>query len=144
LLNLSIENGIIYIITNSEEGWVEWFVENFYPSVIPLLNKIKIISARSLYEKKYPGNMKKWKMQSFLDLQLKFESDLNLISVGDSEHEIDACVLLASRLNCISKTVKLKSDPKFEDLIRQLNLILDRFMYIVNSRKSVTISVEQE
>ena len=146
LLKLSIENGTTYIITNSADGWIEWSVEKFYPSIYPLLNKIIIKSARSLYEKKYPGNLKKWKIQTFLDLEQELNTGFNnIICLGDSEQEIDACYLLATRLeNCIHKTVKLRSDPKPEDLNKQLNIILDRFMYILNSKKNLTIVVEKE
>jgi hypothetical protein len=146
LLNLSIENGTVYIITNSGNGWVEWSTKKFYPLLTPLLDKVIIKSARSLYEKKYPGKMKKWKIQSFLDLQEELNNGFNnMICFGDSEEEIEASCLLASKLkNCINKTVKLKADPKIEDLNRQLSIILDRFMYILKSKKNLTIEVEKE
>jgi hypothetical protein len=145
LLKLSIENGTTYIITNSADGWIQWSVEKFYPTLYPLLDKLIIKSARSLYEKKYPGNLKKWKIQTFLELEQELSVGFNnIICLGDSEQEIDACNLLATRLDCIYKTVKLRNDPMPEDLNKQLNIILDRFMYILNSKKSLTIVIEKE
>lgn len=51
LLTITIEKGDTYIITNSEPGWVEYSCKRFFPNVYDLLSKIKIISARGLYEK---------------------------------------------------------------------------------------------
>jgi hypothetical protein len=39
------------IITNAAEGWVEFSANRFMPSVVPCLEKVKIVSARARYEK---------------------------------------------------------------------------------------------
>ena len=88
--------------------------------------------------------MNKWKKETFLNLRTDLTSATNIICIGDSEQEIEACEILSSKLNCISKTVKFKHEPKIDDLIRQLGILLDRFMYIVNSRKNLTIKFETE
>ena len=46
LLNSAIEKGEVFIITNADKGWVEFSASKFYPSIIGILSKIKIISAR--------------------------------------------------------------------------------------------------
>lgn len=50
ILELSVKYGQTWIITNAGEGWVQYSAEKFMPSVVPILSKIKIISARAQYE----------------------------------------------------------------------------------------------
>jgi hypothetical protein len=68
LLTESIEKGNVYIITNAGKGWVEFSANKFYPSILGLLKKIEIISARGEYEKIFPGNSRQWKIEAFLNL----------------------------------------------------------------------------
>jgi len=42
--------GKTFIITNAAEGWVEYSAERYMPSLLPVLEKITIISARTRYE----------------------------------------------------------------------------------------------
>jgi hypothetical protein len=41
-----VKYGKTYIITNAGEGWVEYSAKKFLPSLVQILNKIEIISAR--------------------------------------------------------------------------------------------------
>jgi len=66
ILEMSIAFGKTYIITNAGEGWVQYSAEKFMPSVVPLLSKIKIISARAQYEHLYK-DYSKWKIHAFLE-----------------------------------------------------------------------------
>ncbi len=52
-LKESANYGETYIITNAAQGWVEFSSKTFMPSVSKVIEecKIKVISARSLYEK---------------------------------------------------------------------------------------------
>lgn len=50
VLSLSIEKGHTFIITNSDEGWVQESSQIFYPEVFPLLQKISILSSRELFQ----------------------------------------------------------------------------------------------
>ena len=54
LLTLSIDKGDVYIITNADKVWVEIFSKLIYPRISDILQKIKIISAKNKYEKKFP------------------------------------------------------------------------------------------
>ena len=47
ILELSVKHGKTYIITNAGEGWVQFSAKKFMPSLVPVLQKIKIISARA-------------------------------------------------------------------------------------------------
>lgn len=53
------------IITNSDEGWVKYSCERFVPRLIPIIEKYKIVSARTRYERFYPGQPLCWKAAAF-------------------------------------------------------------------------------
>lgn len=69
------------------------------PSLVPILDKITIISARTKYEPHFPGEVNKWKLNAFLETQNKLDEALitNIIALGDSMMEIDAAHHLALR-----------------------------------------------
>ena len=147
LLNSAIEKGEVFIITNADKGWVEFSAKKFYPSIIDILPKIKIISAREEYGKIYPGDSGKWKIQTFLDLQKYINLNLvtNLLCFGDSIIEIKAGRILASKFReAFIKTIKFKEAPKLDDLLKQLNLVNQQFNYIYSSIKNLTIKVEKK
>ena len=147
LLNIAIEKGNVFIITNAGQGWVEYSAEKYYPSVLKVLEKIKIISARGEYEKQYPNDSRMWKIQAFLNMQKEFNSNLvtNIICLGDSFIEIEAGHILASKFNqAFIKTVKFRESPKPEELNKQLNLVADQFDSIYKTIKNLTIRVEKK
>ena len=65
LLIKTMNLGIVFIVTNGAPGWVELSSTKFYPKTAKILQKIKVISARGLCEKKYPGDMRQWKNVAF-------------------------------------------------------------------------------
>ena len=134
ILSLCLKKGDVYIITNSSIGWVQFSAEKYYPKLKSIINKINIISARKEYEDKYPGEAKLWKKKAFLSLKNKINLNLptNIICVGDSIFELEAGKKLASKINnSFIKTIKLKQNPCPEDLVRQLDLIVNKFNYAV-------------
>jgi hypothetical protein len=127
LLNETIEKGTVYIITNAGLEWVNYSARRFYPKIIPILEKIKIVSARGEYEKLYPGNSRQWKIEAFLMLQKTVDLKLvtNIICLGDSLFEMEAGRILASRFTeAFIKTIKFRETPKLDELIKQLKLFL--------------------
>jgi len=147
LLNITINKGDTYIITNSEHGWVEYSCKRFFPDTFDLLSKIKIISARELYEKKFPKDSKTWKTRAFKDIIQKYELNLptNIICMGDSKCEIEAAHSLAEKFpNGYIKAIKFREFPKIDELINQLNLILDKFNFIYSACKNWTITVDKK
>ena len=147
LLTKITDKGDTYIITNSEPGWVEYSCKRFFPNTYGLLNKIKIISARGLYEDMYPNDFKTWKTKVFNEIIEKYDKSLstNLICFGDSAYEIEAAHGLASKfLNGFIKAIKFKQYPKIEELISQLTLVLDKFNFIYSACKNWTITVDKK
>lgn len=60
--------GKVYIVTNAAEGWVQLSANRFLPLVnAEIQTGITIISARERYEKLYPRNYQKWKVEAFLE-----------------------------------------------------------------------------
>lgn len=53
------------IITNSDEGWVNYSAERYLPNLIPVLKNYRVISARTRYEKFYPNQPLCWKAAAF-------------------------------------------------------------------------------
>ena len=53
------------IITNSDEGWVNYSAERYLPNLISVLKNYRIISARTRYEKFYPNQPLCWKAAAF-------------------------------------------------------------------------------
>ena len=147
LLTNAMEKGDTYIITNSEQGWVEYSCKRFFPNVYNLLSKIKIISARALYDKKYPNNYKTWKNMAFNDIIKNYDLCLpsNIICMGDSTYEMEAAHGLANKFkDGYIKAIKFKELPKVDELISQLNLILDKFDFIYSACKNWTITIDKK
>ena len=147
LLNETVEKGNVYIITNAGKGWVEYSARRFYPSIVDILSKVKIISARGEYEKLYPGNSRQWKIQAFLNLLNYVDVKLvtNIICVGDSLFEMEAGRILASKFTeAFIKTIKFREAPKLDELIKQLKLVCVQFGAIYSSIKNLTIRVEKK
>ena len=147
LLSETIEKGTVYIITNAGLEWVNFSSKRFYPKLIPILEKIKIISARGEYEKYYPGNSRQWKIEAFLKLQNTVNLKLitNIICLGDSLFEMEAGRILASKFTeAFIKTIKFRETPKLDELIKQLKLVVKQFNSIYSSVKNLTIRVERK
>ena len=147
LLTKTIEKGDTYIITNSEPGWVEYSCKRFFPNTFELLNRIKIISARGLYEEKYPKDFKTWKTRAFNEIIKHYDKNLptNIMCLGDSAYEIEAAHGLAGKFpNGFIKAIKFKEYPKIDELTSQLGLVLDKFNFIYSACKNWTITVDKK
>jgi len=57
--------GEVIIITNSDEGWVQFSAERYCPSLLPVIAKYPVVSARTRYEKFYPYQPLCWKAAAF-------------------------------------------------------------------------------
>lgn len=132
-----LEIGDVIVITNATLEWIK-VSSIIMPSTSILLKNIKIISARNNYKHK-SNNMTEWKILAFKDV---FDNELdenvnmlNIISVGDAEHEYRALI----ELNCCNhnikkylKSVRFMRDPTHEILIDQIELLYDNIYNICN------------
>ncbi len=147
ILTLSLQKGQVYIVTNAAPGWVEFSVLTYYKKLYPLLSKIKIISARGMFEKSYPDDSKRWKIETFLEIRknLDLGKITNFICMGDSQIEIDASNIFVEKFHEIYlKTIKFREHPTPQDLLKQLKLVNEQFNHIYSSPKNLIIKVERK
>mmetsp|Transcript_83955 Transcript_83955/g.238105 ORF Transcript_83955/g.238105 Transcript_83955/m.238105 type:complete len:352 (-) Transcript_83955:97-1152(-) len=127
LLELARQLGQTYIITNAVEGWVQSTAFAFMPDLVPTLRHVRVISARSAYEARCrPGAAGEWKARAFVKVrrELDLEPVTNLVSIGDSQHEVDAAHLVGREFANVSvKTIKLRAAPTPMELCADLLLI---------------------
>jgi len=138
VLNLSLSYGRVHIITNAETGWVQLSAQKFIPGVVPLLNKVKVLSARSTYETMFPESPLKWKYYAFQEklstsnCNPNTKLDRNVISFGDSHVEREAVRAVTRGLpNTRTKSVKFAERPSLEQLRRELELVVNCLNYII-------------
>jgi len=135
VLNTALQHGEVHIITNAETGWVELSAAKFIPGVVPLLNRVSIISARSTFETQYPGSPLRWKFYAFQEKLSPHLSELkkykNIISFGDSHVEREAVrAVTRGYANTRCKSIKFAERPTVDHLKRQLELVTNCFQFI--------------
>lgn len=59
------QHGQVIIITNSDDGWVHYSCKRYIPNLLPYLEKVRIVSARTEYEDFYPDAPLCWKAAAF-------------------------------------------------------------------------------
>jgi len=132
LLRLAMSFGEVHIVTNAETGWVQLSAKKFLPGVVPVLDQVKVLSARSTYETMFPDAPVKWKFCAFQEkLFSDSKSPKNVISFGDSHVEREAVRAVTRGIpNTKTKSVKFAEKPSMEQLRRQLELVTNCFQYI--------------
>ena len=139
LVTSAIKLGHVYIVTNARMSWVSSVSEVYMPMTNSLLQSIKIISARDEYFDKFPAEMRLWKLSIFKRIAEVFKSEkyLNIVSLGDSDFEIEAPVIIKKSFDfCLVKTVKLIAKPSLKNLIKQLKVLLRKLPEISKKEKS--------
>jgi len=137
LLTLISKMGTIVIVTNAETGWVELSCQRFIPRVLPYVQKLKVLSARSTFEPYHPNAPSEWKHRAFEQEMRRLLPDArsrkNIISMGDSLHEREAVQKLTRNLSDVrTKSVKFVERPNLDQLKKQVDLVTSSFDYICN------------
>lgn len=146
LLKMAQSMGQTFIITNAISGWVESSAKAWAPSLVPLLEKVNIISARSRYEAEYPHDVWKWKAEMFLEVRRRLNSQVitNLISLGDSEYEMEATQTMGKEFQQASiKLIKFTESPQPDELLKQLELVTDEFDRIVGKARNLRVRLQR-
>jgi len=147
LLELAMSLGEVFIITNAMEGWVEWSAEKYVPALLPILDRLRIISARTKFEAEYPMDYGQWKIQAFLEVQRQLNSPVvtNLICLGDSQFEMDAVKVMGAEFaEAVVKTVKFRESPGPQELLKQIDLVRSKFKRIVENAGHLKIGLESK
>lgn len=136
VLTLALHYGRVHVVTNAETGWVQLSAQKFIPGVVPLLDKLTVVSARSTYEEMYPEQPLQWKVCAFQErlaphLVESNTDTKNVISFGDSHVEREAVRTVTRGLQRTkTKSVKFAERPSMEQLRRQIDLVTNCFQYI--------------
>lgn len=148
ILSTALQFAQVYIITNSKSGWVHSSCKKFIPNLLPLLEKVNIISARTTYETFFPDNKLKWKIEAFYKLvKDNYTSLRHIISFGDSYIEREAMLSLSKTfLNIKIKSIKLIDNPTINQLKDQINFIVREFnnIFFNNSNLDLKININKE
>ena len=86
-------------------------------------------------------------MQAFLKTQDDLDEAhiTNIVCLGDSNIEMDAAHHLATKFpKALIKTVKFREGPTPDELVKQLNLVLQKFEQICVSVRNLTIRLERK
>jgi len=146
LLELAIPMGQTFIITNAMDGWVQDSAARYLPGLMPILERVQIISARSTQEAYCDGDVQQWKLRAFLEVGRRFDSEVitNLISVGDSNFELIAAHALVEQFTQgFLKTIKLKEGPSSEELVKELDLLAPKFGTIVQKACNMKVCLQK-
>jgi len=139
--------GKVVIVTNAVKKWV-YLSLNMLPNTQRIIEKyIDIISARDLYQKKYPKNTHLWKKlifkRIFIEYFISKNIIQNIISVGDAEYELNALINLYDIDNKIDKrylkSIKFIETPTYDILIDQLEVLNNYLVPIINNKKHLDL-----
>merc|ERR1719460_3349153 len=64
-LSIAKRHGKVILVTNAERGWIEMSCRKFMPTLLPALESVKILSARSTYEHQGVTSPFEWKYLAF-------------------------------------------------------------------------------
>mmetsp|Transcript_39574 Transcript_39574/g.114208 ORF Transcript_39574/g.114208 Transcript_39574/m.114208 type:complete len:262 (+) Transcript_39574:72-857(+) len=141
--------GSVVLVTNAERGWIELSCHKFVPSLAPLLESLKIISARSDYEKLGVTSPVEWKCLAFQTECNSFyrcetgDRKRNVISVGDSINERTALFSVTKDMrNCCTKSLKFMEQPDIFQLQRQHELVSRSIPQIISHDGSLDLRVQ--
>lgn len=147
-LQVAMRFGKVVLVTNAERGWIELSCQKFMPSLCPLLESVKILSARSTYEQQGIASPFEWKYLAFESEITEFYTVLgsdhckNVISFGDSAHEREALIRVTERIsNCCTKSLKFVERPEIEQLLKEHELISGCFRHIVNHHGNLDLCI---
>lgn len=139
ILQTAKRYGKVILITNAERGWIELSCMKFMPTLFPVLEGIKIVSARTAYDTPRSTPLD-WKLLAF-DAEIRRtygeglhqpERRKNVLSLGDSFHEREALLrATASINNCRSKSLKFVERPDLNQICKQHNLVTGCFERII-------------
>jgi len=134
--------GTVIIVTNSTEGWVDMSCWKFMPSMADALEGVRIISARSQYEKETQCQLE-WKVRAFQNEIGGVEGGRrNLICLGDSMHEHAALFIVARGLPRVrAKSLKFLAFPQVAQLIEQHELLLECLDDVVDHDGDLNLQV---
>mmetsp|Transcript_14536 Transcript_14536/g.38731 ORF Transcript_14536/g.38731 Transcript_14536/m.38731 type:complete len:351 (+) Transcript_14536:81-1133(+) len=150
-LRLAKKHGTVVVVTNAERGWIELSCQRFLPELLPCLESVKILSARSEYERPDLPSPFEWKLRAFAAELGRFFNPVrpacparkNVISIGDSAHEREAVLrVTACMRNCRVKSLKFVERPSIDQICRQQEFLATCFTRLVHHDGNLDLSVD--
>jgi hypothetical protein len=149
-LQVAMQIGKVVIVTNAEQGWIEMSCTKFMPSLVSLLRTVDMVSARASYEQ-FTESPSEWKRLAFrneVDLMYGVacsEQKRNIVSIGDSLHELNALKSLGNDMaSCCKKCVKLLEQPTIMGLLDQHEVISSSLLEIAEYDGDLDIAIGAE
>jgi hypothetical protein len=147
LIEMALEVGQAYIVTNATLEWVEESAARWAPNLLPVVEKVRVISAREKWSMSFPQDVYQWKIHTFRELHHylpSVDSVMNIVAIGDADFEMQAALSMGEQFeNAVVKTVKLKRLPSPAELVKQLELVQEKFDLIHKRGRSLKISLER-
>jgi hypothetical protein len=144
-------HGTVVLVTNAERGWIELSCQKFLPTLAPLLESVRLVSARTSYEGPQCPSPLDWKLRAFdAEITRFFGSEVmldasrrkNVLSLGDSVHEREALLrATASVPNCCSKSMKFVERPDISEICKQHELISNCLDGIVQHKGDLDLCI---
>jgi len=151
-LQAARQHGTVVLVTNAERGWIELSCQKFLPTLAPMLENVKLVSARTTYENSRCKAPQSWKLHafeaeitSFYGAAALFDASKrkNIFSLGDSIHEREALLrVTASVPGCHSKSLKFVERPDIKQICKQHELINNAFGQIVDHEGHLDLSIQ--
>jgi len=142
-------HGNVVLVTNAERGWIELSCQKYFPALLPMLESVKIVSARAAHEKPGVTSPTVWKSLAFAsEINHIFgaypaEQRKNVISFGDAWHERSAVLEVTKHIpNCCTKSFKFMERPDVAQLQREHELISQCLRQIVGHEDSLDLRVQ--
>jgi hypothetical protein len=150
-LNAACCKGTVILVTNAEHGWVELSCARYLPSLLSMLSGLRVISARSMYERHGVISPFEWKRLAFEQEIGRFckheeaqkQRRKNVISVGDAAYEREALISATDpMLDCCVKSVKFAESPDVLELLREHEVIGGCFNYIIQHNGNLDLCIQ--
>lgn len=151
-LRAARQRGTVILVTNAERGWIELSCQKFMPTLSPMLENVKLVSARTSYEGPQCPSPLDWKLHAFAaeignffgpDVLSDADRRKNVFSLGDSVHEREALFKATASLpNCCSKSFKFCERPDIGQMCKQHELILGCFEQVVHHGGNLDLCIQ--
>lgn len=150
---LRLSPSSVYIVTNSQAGWVELSIEHYLPELRTLIPKLNIISARSCYSNEsqemransgrlVEEDLIDWKYRAFIDIlfQKKHRSASTMVVFGDSLVELKAADRACRDVRLKScKSIQFVPSPSLRTLCEQVQYVCTILPSLLIHKPSIKI-----
>lgn len=147
LIEMALEVGQAYIVTNATPGWVQESAAQWAPNLLPVIERVRVISARERWSMSFPQDVYQWKIRTFRELHRylpSVERVMNIVAIGDADFEMQAGLSMGQQFEkAVVKTIKLKEQPSPPELVKQLKLVQEKFHQIQTQGRNLKISLER-